>query len=167
MATDRELLRLSEKGRMGSVGLTDVEGTVNAMNQRTLNAIVNVAAHTSGTASATFALAVLDRAIKVVSARFISAGATTITASSSQYVTVQLSKNDDAGGSATVLASQSTITSASGGTGNITQNQSKALTLSSTVTASSGDQLRVRYLQTGGGKLIGAGSRIVVVYQEV
>lgn len=113
----------------------------------------------AGAAATSYSLPALrlDRVAKIISVRYADTGA--ITANSTNFVTLSLAYNDDAGGSATTVAS---IATTAAGTGNVSANQSKAVTVVATAAVVPANQmLLARATQTASGVAFGPGFMIV------
>lgn len=133
--SDRTVNNLLAAARVASnTDVAAAQAMANQLDQRhvMLQAQVVVTALTAGV-TYRFCGFVADRAYKVISARFM--GPSLLTASVTNYPTINVVANNDAGGTDTILASLAVTTTATAA------NQSTALVVTSTNTIASAQQV--------------------------
>ena len=160
MPTDREFIKRAQKGQYGSLGASTPNAEVDKMHQRRIvvRTILDAAASTVNVLS----LGVMDRAVKVVSCKFICDGA--VTAHDTNFKTLSVEKTDTAGGAFVVIASISTTVA---GTGNIVALIPETLTLTAAnAEVAAGGQLVFRTAVGASGVVVPAGT-VEVVYEEI
>lgn len=159
MPTDREYIRLADKGHVGSMGLSDVEDAVNKLHTRAFTVAVPLDA--DGTVAQDLACFLTTHAVRVISAKLIPGGA--VTADNTNYTTVSLVYNDGAGGAATTVAALTTQVAS----GNWVANQPKTLTVTAAnAEVASGKLFAVDLTGTGAGVATPA-FILHVTYQEI
>jgi hypothetical protein len=167
--TDRGANMLLNQGRVASnVDIANPQLLVQQLDQRHMTIQVLVAT-TALTAGVTYRFNgwVADRAYQVISARFISTS--TITPSSTSYVSINLVSNNDAGGADTYLAVLKNVTTS------LLANQSQALTVqgvgtSTGNTIAAGQQVDMLFGFAAAGQIFPTGTGLYVldvVVQEV
>jgi hypothetical protein len=160
MATDRDLLKTAEKGRLGSTSIANVATAVEATHRRVVT-WHNITLESNAAANGTeYHIARFPRACKVVSA--YETEHANVAADTSHYLTLTLAKRT-AGGAATTLGTY---------VGNValTAWVPNALTLSSNATVlelAAGDSLTIKTTKTGNGRAFIAYAQLTVDIEEI
>lgn len=146
MATDRELIKLSQKGALGS-SLATPGTSVDALHRRMLNFVVPIADHTTLTkALPETQLVRVPHAFRIVSVYVTTP--VNVTANDTNYATITVSKRTAGGGATTMWAQNTKIT---GGLGNLTALTPVALSQSSTADGAAGDSLTLTIAKAASG----------------
>lgn len=180
MPTDREILKRLQAGLVsGSKEFaSDPQTEVNKTHRRRVvlnkfaadSAAGNATANGIDNSVAIYHHASLYNKAKLVAARIISP--VTVTASGSNYATINVTKSNGAGGSATVILSATTKDTANSGLGNLAAGSYVSLTssiinTSDASTCDAGSLLQVNVAKTGSGVALPAGVTIELEFEEV
>lgn len=158
-------LRQSILAANGDIGDTNAPTLIQDENSRTI--VVNGLDADEAMASTTSSVLLFRPhvAIRVLAARILPIGATGLTSNDTNYATVAIAKNDDAGGSKTTIASGATT--ATGGTGSWTGERSILLTnVATAVDVAAGQAIHLTTAKTASGVVVPK-CRVQIRYEEV
>lgn len=165
--SDRTLLTGLQVGLSAPLSLaTPAERSTSAVHkaeQRLFSCWVLLAAEAAAATTTDQAFAYFERPVQLVSARYLPQAA--LTANDTNFATVAVAWNNDAGGALTTLASQTT--KITGGSGNWTANQSVNLPLAANPQSTAATfALHFTTTKTGTGVIVPAGL-IFLVWEEI
>lgn len=150
--SDTTIMKNLDKGRFATqADFTDSGAEVKKRYRRVVVAPGLVAAEAMASDVSDVPLFRTVRACRVIEARIIPRA--TSAANDTDYITVSVKYDDDAGGSDTSVASQTTKTT--GGGGAITSGQSWAMTVADDAYVAAGKMLHLITAKGGAGKILG------------
>ena len=179
MATDRERLVQHQIGSSGSSpNISNVDEAVKAMHRRTVRLVklaadaiaadVTANGNCAGNGTPTFAVqASVFRKSKLVAARILPTA--TVTAHASNYATINVTKDDGAGGGQTVVLTNTTKPTANSGLGNLAAGSYVSLTSSlvgAAVVCDAGSYLQLQIAKANSGVVVTA-CTIELDFEEV
>jgi hypothetical protein len=160
MATDRDLLKTAEKGRLGSTSIANVATAVEATHRRVVT-WHNITLESNAAANGTeYHIARFPRACKLVSA--YETEHANVSADASNFLTLTLSKRT-AGGAATSVATLVSNVAQTLLTPTAFTNNSNATVLE----LAAGDSLTIKTTKTGNGRAFIAYAQLTVDIEEI
>lgn len=159
MATDTNIATLEEAGWLGTVlGSPGALNEANKQRQRFITAVPLLAVEASAATATDVGFFRAERALVLIAARIYPL--TALTADASNYATVTITYDDDAGGSDTTLATIVTSTVS------WTANRSVAFSVATDASVPSGSLVHFITAKTGTGVVVPI-SRLSLLFQEV